>query len=389
MAKHEPWGPMAVHGSGRYTFFRRTVIGFYIVAILGLALLMVVHETGHLAAARAFGMRVLRFSIGFGPPLWRYQSKKSGTVYQVAPIPFVAYVQIDGMNPFEEADPDDKGSYANASLLGRIVTIFAGPLANYLFASVLFFVAFFVGGETVPTTTVELLDGPAKAAQMQNGDTIVAIDGVAVTDWEQMRSLILARSGKALNVEVTRGAERKTFSVVPVVREGRAMIGVAPVYKHVSLGARESLIRSVESPAMVVAQLVTGVGRMLAGKEKPQLTGPVGIVKEAKRAAERSFTEYFRLLAILSAYLGGFNLLPIPALDGARLGFLGYEAVTRRKPNAKVEAQVHFVGLLMLLALIFVVSSKELFSHEEGPGGAAPARPANSATSPAAPKPKP
>jgi regulator of sigma E protease len=104
---------------------------------------------------------------------------------------------------------------------------------------------------------------------------------------------------------------------------------------------------------------------MITGREKPQLTGPVGIVKEAKRAAERSFTEYFKLLAILSAYLGGFNLLPFPALDGARLGFLSYEAVTRRKPNAKVEAQVHFVGLLMLLALIFVVSGKELFAHED------------------------
>ncbi|MGC4089537.1 MAG: site-2 protease family protein [Polyangiaceae bacterium] len=159
------------------------MIALYLVGILGLALLMVVHETGHLAAARAFGMRVIRFSIGFGPPLWRYQAEGSETVYQVAPIPFVAYVQIAGMNPFEEVDPDDKGSYANASLVARIVTIFAGPLANYLFASVLFFIAFFWGGDQVPTTTVEILpDTPAKAAQMHNGDTIVAIDGVKVGD---------------------------------------------------------------------------------------------------------------------------------------------------------------------------------------------------------------
>jgi regulator of sigma E protease len=358
------------------------VFAFYIVGILGLALLMVVHETGHLLAARAFGMRVIRFSIGFGPPLWRYQAPKSDTVYQVAPIPFVAYVQIAGMNPFEEVDPDDKGSYANASLVARIVTIFAGPLANYLFASVLFFVAIFVGGDPVPTTSVELLDGPAKAAHIQNGDTIVAIDGVKVTDWDQMRNLILARAGKSLNVEVARGSEHKTFTVTPVVREGRAMIGVAPIYKQVPVGFKESAVRSVENPALVVGQLVAGLGRMITGREKPQLTGPVGIVKEAKRAAERSFTEYFKLLAILSAYLGGFNLLPFPALDGARLGFLGYEAVTRRKPNAKVEAQVHFVGLLMLLALIFVVSGKELFSHDDpqtGRSGAPPPLPSGSA----------
>jgi regulator of sigma E protease len=261
------------------------------------------------------------------------------------------------------------------------VTIFAGPLANYLFASVLFFVALFVGGEPVPTTTVELLDGPAKAAQMQNGDTIVAIDGKRITNWEQMRNVIVDSPGKTLNIEIERGKEKKIFTLTPVVREGRAIIGVLPVYKHQDIGFKDALVRSIEGPAVVVASLVVGIGRMVTGKEKPQLTGPVGIVKEAKRAAERSFTEYFRLLAILSAYLGGFNLLPFPALDGARIAFLGYEAVTRRKPNAKVEAQVHFVGLLMLLALIFVVSSKELFSHDEAQTSSAPA-PSGSAPSP-------
>lgn len=356
---------------------------FYVVGILGLALLMVVHETGHLLAARAFGMRVTRFSIGFGPPLWRYEAPKSGTIYQVAPIPFVAYVQIDGMNPFEEANPDDKGSYANASLLARIVTIFAGPFANYLFASVLFFVAFFVGGDPVATTTVELLDGPAKAAQMRNGDTVVSIDGVKVTEWEQMPKLITSREGKPLNIEVLRDGQKKTFVVTPKLREGRAMIGVAPVYKQVPVGFKESAVRSIERPAQVVAALVTSLGRIITGKDKAQLTGPIGIVREAKRAAEQSFTRYFELLAILSAYLGGFNLLPFPALDGARLGFLSYEAVTRRKPDAKVEAQVHFVGLLMLLALLFVVSSKELFSHDES--GSRPAPPPSASAAPAKP----
>jgi len=359
------------------------VVGFYLVGILGLALLMVVHETGHLLAARAFGMRVIRFSIGFGPALWRYESRKSETVYQVALIPFLAYVQIAGMNPFEEVDPDDKGSYANASLIGRITAIFAGPLANYLFASVLFFVALFVGGVPVPTTAVELLDGPAKSAQMRNGDTIVAINGTAVKDWDQMRGLIVKSSGQALSVEVARGNEKKQFTVTPTLKDGRAMIGVQPIYRHVPVGFKEAMVRSIEKPAMVVVELVNGLGRIIVGKEKAQLTGPVGIVREAKRAAERSFTEYFTLLAILSAYLGGFNLLPFPALDGARLAFLGYEAVTRRKPNAKVEAQVHAVGLLMLLALIFVVSSKELFSSDE-PAGSGPA-PSAAPASPAAP----
>jgi regulator of sigma E protease len=346
---------------------RGLVLAFYLVGILGLALLMVVHETGHLLAARAFGMRVIRFSIGFGPALWRYQSKNGETVYQVALIPFLAYVQIAGMNPFEESDPEDKGSYANASLVGRIVTIFAGPLANYLFASVLFFIALFVGGESVLTTQVELLDGPAKAAQLKNGDTIAAIDGTPIKDWDQLRNQVMSSNGRPIRIEVRRGNESKVFTVTPVLKEGRAMIGVAPVPKQVPVTFKDAVVRSIEKPAIVVGALVVHLGRLVSGKEKPQLTGPVGIVREAKKAAERSFTEYFMLLGILSAYLGGFNLLPFPALDGARLAFLGYEAVTRRKPNAKVEAQVHAVGLLMLLALIFVVSSKEIFVGEEEP----------------------
>src|SRR5258706_4756792 len=118
-----------------------------LLGVLGLGLLMVVHEAGHHFVARAFGMRVIRFSIGFGPVLFRHQPRGSSTVYQVAVIPFLAYVQVAGMNPFEEVDPKDTGSYANASLGARIATIVAGPLANYFFASVLFFVAFTIGGE--------------------------------------------------------------------------------------------------------------------------------------------------------------------------------------------------------------------------------------------------
>jgi len=101
---------------------------------------------------------------------------------------------------------------------------------------------------------------------------------------------------------------------------------------------------------------VVGMARIVTGKEKPQLTGPVGIVKQTKLAAENSWPSFLQFLGMLSAYLAGFNLVPFPALDGGRLMFLGYEAVTRRRPDARVEAQVHAVGLIMLVALILVVS---------------------------------
>jgi regulator of sigma E protease len=105
-----------------------------------------------------------------------------------------------------------------------------------------------------------------------------------------------------------------------------------------------------------VERFVVTFARILTGKEKPQLAGPVGIVKETSRAAEQGTAVFLSLLGALSAYLGAFNLLPFPALDGGRLAFLTYEAVTRQRPNAQVEAKVHFLGLLMLLALIAVVT---------------------------------
>jgi regulator of sigma E protease len=95
---------------------------------------------------------------------------------------------------------------------------------------------------------------------------------------------------------------------------------------------------------------------MITGKEKPELSGPVGIVRETAKAVKAGFAQFLFLLGLLSAYLGAFNLLPIPALDGGRLMFLGYEAATRRRPNPRIEAQVHAVGLFMMLALIAVVT---------------------------------
>src|SRR4051812_14539339 len=152
----------------------------YLIAALGLVVLMIVHEGGHYLAARKFGMRVIRFSIGFGPTIYRHQPKGSPTIYQIGIIPFLAYVQIAGMNPWEENDPKDKGSYANASLLARVVTIAAGPLANYLFASIFIFFAYLMAGKYITddhSTKLELVrdqagavlaTGPAAKADMQD-----------------------------------------------------------------------------------------------------------------------------------------------------------------------------------------------------------------------------
>src|ERR1019366_2019958 len=185
-------------------------VALYLVAILGLALLMIVHEAGHYFAARKFGMRVIRFSIGFGPTLWKHKPKDSPTVYQVALIPFLAYVQIAGMNPYEESDPKDPGSYANAGLWARTVTIAAGPLTNYFFASVLIFFGLLIGGHEVPdeaSMRVIVEAGPAQTAGGETNDKIDAVKGTPVANGDELRKAVGSQAGEPVELTIERGTE--------------------------------------------------------------------------------------------------------------------------------------------------------------------------------------
>jgi regulator of sigma E protease len=330
-------------------------------AILGLALLMVAHEAGHFFAARKFGMRVVRFSIGFGPTIWKHKPKDSPTVYQVALIPFLAYVQIAGLNPFEETDPKDRGSYANASLWGRIVTIAAGPFTNYLFASVLIFFGLIIGGKDVPdeaSMRVDVEPGPAQIAGVQKDDRIDAVDGVAVHSWDELRKAVKPHAGEAVDLTIERGGEvlHRTVTPTPKGEKDEGLIHVKPPTHKEPVGFGEAVKISVIAPPLFIYDNVRVIGRVIAGKEKLQVSGPVGIAKEAAKQAALGPGDFLYFLGALSAYLGAFNLLPIPALDGGRLLFLGAEAVSRRKSDAKLEAWVHAVGLVMLLTLIAFVT---------------------------------
>ena len=320
-------------------------VALYLVAILGLAVLMIVHEAGHYFAARRFGMRVVRFSIGFGPTVWKHKPKDSPTVYQVALIPFLAYVQIAGMNPYEETDPKDPESYANASLWGRIVTIAAGPLTNYFFASVLIFFGLLIGGKEVPDETsmkVSVEPGPAQVAGVETGDRILEVNGAAVHSWDELRKTVSSHAGDEIDLTIDRGGQMLHKKVTPGPKgdKNEGLIHVR-VQTHVEpVGVGEAARMSVIAPPVFVYENVKETA-------KQARTGP-GVL--------------LQFLGMLSAYLGAFNLLPFPALDGGRLLFLGAEAVSRRRPDAKLEARVHAIGLLMLLTLIAFVTYADVIS---------------------------
>jgi regulator of sigma E protease len=212
-----------------------------------------------------------------------------------------------------------------------------------------------------PEVTDKIKVFPNSAAAesgMLTGDKILSVEGTPINDFEQLRNIIGDRAEKKTQITVQRADQQVAILVTPKKdpTEGKGRIGVQQLFRQVPLTVKQAAVLSLKYPPKVVGSLIEGLGRMASCKEKPDLSGPVGIVKEAAKAAEAGAGEYFFFFGALSAYLAGFNLIPFPALDGGRLLFLAYEAASRRKPNAKIEAYIHFAGLVFLLGLVALVT---------------------------------
>lgn len=353
------------------------------LAVVGLSILVIAHESGHYLAARAFKMKVLRYSIGFGPTLFKYQPKGSDTVFQVAAIPFLAYVQIAGMNPYEENDPEEEGLFNDASRLGRIVTIAAGPFANYLTAAIIALAIGLVGWPPgifhrlypddarveipaiVPIASDILEDSAAAEAGVEVGDQIVAVAGTEVANMEELRAQTQAHGGEATEYVVLRDGERVPLTVTPRVVDGNALIGMQAESPEidigpVQLGFGEAATLAIAVPWKLTVYQLSAIGNMITQLDSSNLGGPVAIAKGFGAAAQQGVVSFFVMMMMMSVALGLFNLLPFPALDGGRLFFLAYEVITRRKPNERFEAAVHTVGILILLVVLALVTVRDI-----------------------------
>jgi regulator of sigma E protease len=222
---------------------------------------------------------------------------------------------------------------------------------------VLIFFGLILGGKEVADETslhVVVEAGPAQVAGIVTGDRILEVNGVALHRWDDLRKAVSAHPGETIQVTVEHDGAVTQRPVTP--DRDRGLIHVTPPLRHEPVGFAEAAKMSIVAPPLFVYENVRAIGRVIAGKEKLQVSGPVGIVKETARQAKFGVGALLPFLGMLSAYLGAFNLLPFPALDGGRLLFLGAEAISRRRPDAKVEAHIHAIGLVMLLTLILFVT---------------------------------
>jgi regulator of sigma E protease len=336
----------------------------YLLAFIGLGVLILVHEAGHMLVARAFGMRVDKFSIFFGPALLRWRGRK--TTYQLGVIPLGGYVQIAGMNPNEELPEGDRGSYQNKSRLAQFSTVFAGPAVNYVFAMVLMALVLITWG--VPhwqlVVSKAMKGRPAAAAGMKPGDQLMSIGGRPVRTIQQVKAAIAASGGKQQPIVVVRDGKRATLQVTPQMRGETYKIGIefggaSLAFSDVPVGT--ALWASVRYPFAKSGEILTGLGRLVTGKVSTKnVGGPVEIVRQLKHSFETNLPTALVFLAMLNVYLGLFNLLPLPALDGGRIVFITLAAIRRRPVNQRVENMVHTVGFLLMLGLLVLISYRDL-----------------------------
>jgi regulator of sigma E protease len=351
-------------------------VGYYALAILALGFLIVVHEAGHYFVARWCGMRVERFSIGFGPGILKRRSKKTGTVFQLAPIPFGGFVEIRGMNIAEEIDPDDVYAYPNRPAWQRFLTIFAGPATNYLSAIVLAMILFTCRGVESKERYIHVdgvLPSYDAVGKLAIDDRIVKVDGepIVVGVGKSLRERVSAKQGEPLTLTIRRDGQEREVTVKPMpARDDQGQpqkdkdgnpeyllgIQLKPRPDVHDVGVFTAAWHALKYPVEQTEMIAGGLYGIIVGTEKADPGGPVRIVDEFRKAFDYSLVEGIKLLMVLSVYLGLFNLFPLPALDGGRLVFLGYEMVTRRRANPKIEAMVHMSGIMVLGVVMILVT---------------------------------
>ena len=395
-----------------------------LVSILGLAVLILIHEAGHFFAALSVGMRPRGFSIGFGPPIAKIT--RGGIDYAIRIVPLGGYVKIPGMTAARASDVDlylggavreapelvgpserlkralaagdestaraELDSFAGLAAEGgvssarkgveelrdalapeaywrkavwkRIVMFAAGPLTNLAFAVVLFAIVFAVAGGKATTTVETVFDGrPAQRMGLEAGDRLVEINGKPISRPEEITQVISGSQGKPISVVVIRGGN--TVDLGPV-RPELVDTGTQDVYRlgfqlaGEPLGAGESFKEAVYVTGRLTGEIVKSLGNIVHREGRDQLASPVGIVKESSTAAEAGWESYLAVLAFISLSLGLLNLLPLLPLDGGHIVFLTAEAVRGRAIRREIYERVSAVGIALVLLLFFIGLSNDV-----------------------------
>jgi regulator of sigma E protease len=331
---------------------------------LVLGVLVTIHELGHYLAARACGVRVEAFSIGFGPTLVA-RTARSGTVWKISAFPLGGYVKMHGMTAPGEGEPSaDPDSYTAKPVASRMAIAAAGPLANVVLAFVLFTGILLCAGREVPLAVVgQVLPGSAaEAAGMKTDDRIAAIGGMPIRTFEELREVVTTSPGKKLGFDVERGKSKMFMVLAPKLESGEGRIGILSGRSmHESLGPLAAARMGAAHTAEVLESTAAGIGRLLTqGEGAKDVGGPILIAQVSGEAASYGLAALVAFMGMLSVNLAVVNLLPIPILDGGHLVFLAAEGVLGRPVSARAQDYAYRLGFAVLASAFVVVSFRDV-----------------------------
>ena len=339
-----------------------------------LLILIAVHELGHFAAARLQGIRVSRFSIGFGPAILKFQGKV--TEYVVCALPLGGYVAFPDDDPDSTIPPDDPDLLRNRPILDRAIVISAGVIANLIFAYFLLVgqsmtIGFqdvnYNQGVLVPQI-IEENNSAAIEAGIQKGDIILKVGdrdlGKSPESLNTLRELIQNSPQKPLDLTIQRQEEQLSLVVTPQVDEvGKGKIGVmlAPngeVVRRTSSNIVEAISAGAKEYQRITVLICQGFWQLISNFQESaeQVAGPVAIVSVGAQLARNNLSNLFQFGALISINLAIINILPLPALDGGQLAFLLVEGVRGKPLPSKVQNSIMQTGMALLLGLsVFLI----------------------------------
>ena len=322
------------------------------LALIVFGVIVTVHEMGHFFTAKHFGVTVHEFSIGMGHKL--YSKKKNETEYSIRLLPLGGYVRMEG----EDSESDDPNSFNNKHPLQRIAIIFAGPFMNFILTIVLMSLLFIMVGVPVNKVGSLVEDMPAQESGMMVSDKIVKIDDIAISSWEAVTQTIQNSDDFNLEFTVERNNETLVIPITAIEQGGRKIVGISPASEK---SPGKSLVYGTKQTLVMLGDMLNFLGKLFTGKAGDEgVVGPVGIISAVGEAAKTGFENVIYLAAVISLNLGLINLLPIPALDGSRIIFQVIELVRGKRIDPDKEGFIHMIGMILLLALMLFITSKDI-----------------------------
>ena len=333
---------------------------YVLLAVLVFGVMILIHEAGHFLAARLCGVKVYEFALGMGPRIFGWRGK-GGTNYNIRLFPIGGFVSMKG----EDEDAEGEDSFSNKSAWRRFVIVAAGAFMNIILGIIITF-SLVLSSTLGSTVVAEFTEGATSSAWLMTGDEIIAVNGSAVHTATELSYEILHDGYKAIDITVIRNGEKVELSGVtfPTLSASGMLYGatdfrVFAEEKDVLSVLKHTFFRSVSTVKMIYESLVDLViGRV--GMDA--VSGPVGAAGAITEAARTGAEQFFYLVSILTMNLGVFNILPLPALDGGRLLFILFEMIFRKKVPARFEGAVHFVGIVILLGFMVLITFKDVVS---------------------------